>query len=427
MDTRVDIDNQPSPSLSSTSFPLSSDSRRSSSYKRQSVHRIDRLGSLSGQTLNSIATSSSSPSSPFLGNMGPNGHSNAPSLSNPAGRRESLYSAAPSIWDREPIWIALYFSFNLALTLYNKIALNVFPYPWSLTAIHSLCAAIGCYIAEKQGYFTSSVKLGSKENIILFAFSTLYTINIAVSNVSLNLVSVPLHQVIRSLTPLFTIAISLIFFNKSFLLLTYLSLVPVILGIALATHGDYSCTTLGFCLTVLSALLASIKGVTTNRILVGSLKFHPLEFLMRMSPLSFAQCLVFSLLSGEMTQIYDGTANTGTLDRSVWTTILFNGAVAFGLNVVSFTANKKAGALTMDVAANVKQVLTIVLAVFVFDLHINFVNFVGIALTIAGGAFYSYVEYSNKGKLATSPSSASNGVGNVVDEKIRLSNRGRIV
>jgi hypothetical protein len=38
-----------------------------------------------------------------------------------------------------------------------------------------------------------------------------------------------------------------------------------------------------------------------------------------------------------------------------------NGAIAFGLNVVSFTANKKTGALTMSVAANVKQVLTIVL------------------------------------------------------------------
>lgn len=130
---------------------------------------------------------------------------------------------------------ALYFSFNLALTLYNKIALNVFPYPWSLTAIHSLCAAVGCYICEKRGYFKSSVKLGQKESLILFAFSALYTVNIAVSNVSLNLVSVPLHQVIRSLTPLFTIILSLSFLGKSFKFMTYMSLVPVIVGVALAT------------------------------------------------------------------------------------------------------------------------------------------------------------------------------------------------
>lgn len=71
--------------------------------------------------------------------------------------------------------------------------------------------------------------------------------------------------------------------------------------------------------------------------------------------------MVFSVLTGEMNQIYDATFVTGVLDKNSWTTILLNGAVAFGLNVVSFTANKKAGALTMDVAANVKQVLTIVL------------------------------------------------------------------
>ena len=64
-------------------------------------------------------------------------------------------------------------------------------------------------------------------------------------------------------------------------------------------------------------------------------------------------------------------------------------------------------------------------AVFVFDLHINFINFLGIALTIAGGAFYSYVEYSSKDNIA-SPS--ANGIGSgAVDEKIKLTNRGRIV
>ena len=34
------------------------------------------------------------------------------------------------------------------------------------------------------------------------------------------------------------------------------------------------------------------------------------------------------------------------------TVLLLNGALAFGLNVVSFTANKKAGALSMTVAGS---------------------------------------------------------------------------
>lgn len=77
--------------------------------------------------------------------------------------------------------------------------------------------------------------LGRKETITLVAFSALYTVNIAISNLSLNLVSVPLHQVVRSTTPLFTILISISLFGKSFATMTYLSLIPVIVGVALAT------------------------------------------------------------------------------------------------------------------------------------------------------------------------------------------------
>lgn len=163
------------------------------------------------------------------------------------------------------------------------------------------------------------------------------------------------------------------------------------------------------------AWLAAVKGIATNRILVGRLKFHPLDLLLRMSRMSlirclylstctnarfaalaFAQCLAFSFVSGEMSEIYDRTFVTGALTKSHWFSLAVNGALAFGLNLVSFTANKKTGALTMSVAANVKQVLTIVLAVILFNLTINGVNLIGISLTIAGGAYYSYVEYKSK-------------------------------
>jgi hypothetical protein len=41
----------------------------------------------------------------------------------------------------------------------------------------------------------------------------------------------------------------------------------------------------------------------------------------------------------------------------------------------------------------VKQVLTIALAIFVFDLHISLLNFVGIILTLGGGTWYAIVDF----------------------------------
>jgi hypothetical protein len=40
------------------------------------------------------------------------------------------------------------------------------------------------------------------------------------------------------------------------------------------------------------------------------------------------------------------------------------------------------------IIANVKQVLSIVVAVTVFNTTINFLNGMGIIITLAGGAFY---------------------------------------
>jgi len=107
----------------------------------------------------------------------------------------------------------------------------------------------------------------------------------------------------------------------------------------------------------------------------------------------------------------------GTFNFRMW--LAFNGILAFFLNVVSFYANRRVGPLAMSVAgkvkflfsvfphsdllhpfltllANVKQVLTVLCAVFIFNLTITPANALGIVLTIAGGAFYAAVELHEK-------------------------------
>jgi len=95
--------------------------------------------------------------------------------------------------DTPQAWLLLYFAFNLGLTLYNKLVLQGFPFPWTLTAIQMLSGTIGTQIALQRGLFTQA-RLTNKENGIMLMFSGLYTINIAVSNLSLHLVSVPVRR-----------------------------------------------------------------------------------------------------------------------------------------------------------------------------------------------------------------------------------------
>lgn len=92
-----------------------------------------------------------------------------------------------------------------------------------------------------------------------------------------------------------------------------------------------------------------------------------------MSPLAFIQCIAYAAATGELRAVYMSTCFSGTRCSSVGASavengsrngrdgdlrfgpvdvaiLVVNGLLAFGLNYVSFTANRKAGALSMTVA-----------------------------------------------------------------------------
>lgn len=317
-----------------------------------------------------------------------------PSTSNPFSSSTLLKS--------QFFWLSLYFLFNLSLTLYNKLVLVRFPFPYTLTAIHTLLGTIGGAILVHLRVFRP-VRVSLEERFVLFAFSILYTVNIVVSHASLQLVTIAFHQVVRATTPIFTIIFCKLLLGRRSSWAKIISLSPVVVGVALTTYGDYYFTAWGFLLTLLGTILAAFKTIMTNVLqnpptatrIATFLRFprlHPLALLYLLSPPAFVQCICLAIYSGEMDRVQDYIAREMTTQKA--TGLLLNGFLAFGLNVVSFMANKRVGALSMTVAGNIKQVLTILLGVLIFNLTITSTNALGIILTIVGGISYGYVELS---------------------------------
>ncbi|KAJ7178048.1 triose-phosphate transporter family-domain-containing protein [Mycena filopes] len=305
----------------------------------------------------------------------------------------------------------MYFCFNLALTLYNKGVLVRFPFPYTLSALHALFGTIGGSLLARHGYFVPP-RLNPREIAVLLAFSVLYAVNIVVSNVSLQLVTVPFHQVVRAATPIFTIFFSSLFFGAQSSRSKKLSLIPVVAGVGLAyvlpssllssnphlsrTLGDYYFSYTGFLLTLLGTILAALKTIFTNVLQTPTASArpyfsNPFDLLFFLSPLALVQCVALAHYSGEL-----GRVGEFPLSGVKMMALGLNGCIAFGLNVVSFSANRRVGALGMTVAANVKQVLTIICAVAIFNLTITALNALGIALTLVGGAWYAWVELGEK-------------------------------
>ncbi|KAF5313481.1 hypothetical protein D9611_008586 [Ephemerocybe angulata] len=140
------------------------------------------------------------------------------------------------------------------------------------------------------------------------------------------------------------------------------------------------------------------------------LSLSPLQLLYLMSPLAFIQTTLLAHFTGELASVnrhlsvphkdvhghfkLGGSSGLGLGMPSGW--LVMNGVMALALNVVSFYANKKIGPVGMSVAANVKQVLTVLCAVALFDLTVTGANGVGIGLTLFGGAWYAHLEVKEK-------------------------------
>mmetsp|Transcript_9156 Transcript_9156/g.19203 ORF Transcript_9156/g.19203 Transcript_9156/m.19203 type:complete len:378 (+) Transcript_9156:182-1315(+) len=308
-------------------------------------------------------------------------------------------------------WLMVWMLNNVGVTLLNKAAFATvdFHYPYFLSFVHMVCNSIGSQMVFRSlGHDEATGQTGIFQRLLgkverkalntsgkrsIIGFSVIFSLNIAIGNVSLRHVSVNFNQVMRSLVPAVTIVIG-VFIGKQISSSRGTAVIPVILGVAMAVWGDMTFTTLGFFYTCCCVMLAASKVVASGQILTGSLKLHPVDLLGHMAPLAMVQCVTLSVLTGEVSaiaarpEIYSKFYPIGV--------VLLSGILSFSLNICSLMANKMTSPLTLCIAANVKQVLMIALSTIIFATPITIMNGFGILVVLIGSARYSYVSVLEK-------------------------------
>ncbi|KAL3963753.1 hypothetical protein ACCO45_000757 [Purpureocillium lilacinum] len=219
--------------------------------------------------------------------------------------------------------------------------------------------------------------------------------------------------------PLFTVLAYRIFYDIRYPQATYLSLIPLTVGVMLACSGKHSYE--GQLTGVLQALLATLIFVTQNIVSkkifneaakaeaeapgVRSKKLDKLNLLCYSSGMAFLVTLPIWFWSEGIGLLGDFLSD-GAVDLSnnplamdhgrLTLEFIFNGVFHFSQNMLAFILLSMVSPVTYSVASLIKRVFVIVMAILWFRSPTTPVQAVGIALTFLGLYLYDRTSESNK-------------------------------
>jgi len=309
---------------------------------------------------------------------------------------------------------------NVVLTLINKAVFyyGQFTFPVTLSAIHMLVSSFFTLIIVRWLKWFPRAKLDRDGDRTMFLFSSLFCSNIVFGNFSLQYGSISLVQVIRATIPGITMILSMIVLGKKYSKILMLTVIPICVGMMLTVKGEVKLNFLGLVFSLIGSFLSALKVVLCNKFLVGSWSLHPLDLLDRSTFFAFLQLTFFIYYLGESEAILSNFHQFG--NPFVLFLVFGSAIIAFLLNVTNFFTNQTTSPLILSVSGNVKQCVSILVGIVLFNEDIHLTNATGIMITMLGTIWFSYVrlqenlpskERGPTGSTGSSGMSSSSGHG----------------
>lgn len=290
-------------------------------------------------------------------------------------------------------YFALWYFFNIGYNIYNKKALNALPLPWTIATLQ-LAAGIPYVAFLWLTGIRKTPKLSGEnvKNILPVAMGHLGTHIGAV--ISLGAGAVSFTHIVKASEPVVSAALTAACLGTYYSLPTYLSLLPIVGGVALASLKELSFTWLGFAAAMLSnvssaarAILAKIKMQTPQGENMNETNLYAVLTIM-----SFCLLLPVSLLIESPATVkaaWDTAVAAGNTPRYLGTVSVLSGLTYYLYNEVAFLALGKVNPVTHAVGNTIKRVVIIIASVVAFNTPISLLGGVGSAIAIFGTLLYS--------------------------------------
>jgi drug/metabolite transporter (DMT)-like permease len=294
---------------------------------------------------------------------------------------------------------AWYFS-NIGVILLNKYLLSVwgFKYPIFLTMCHMvMCAALS--FAVRASGLVPRQNLKSRRHLAKVAvLAVVFVASVVGGNISLRFIPVSFNQAIGATTPFFTALLSLFIMRQKETSEVYVTLVPIVLGIVLASRAEPLFHFAGFVACFSATFSRALKSVLQGLLLTNETeRLDSLNLLLFMSPVALLVLLT-------ATQVMEPDAFAAFLENcaespSFFFILAMNCLLAFSVNLTNFLVTKCTSPLTLQVLGNAKGAVAVVVSILLFRNPVSPVGMFGYSITIMGVVAYSEAKKRSKEKL----------------------------
>jgi len=300
-------------------------------------------------------------------------------------------------------YFALWYLFNIGYNIYNKQALNILNYPWTV-ATFQMITGVFYFVPLWILGLRKAPKLSFSDLKTLFPIALCHTGVHVGAVIALGAGAVSFAHIVKASEPVVTCALNALFLGQVLPIGVYATLLPIIGGVAIASMKELSFTMLALASAMLSNVSSAARSVLSKKTMSGKKIGENLDsqnlyaVLTAMSSLILIPLMFAMEGTGFFTAAKELVATGAYTNKSLATLLGLGGATYYAYNEVAFLALNKVNPVTHAVGNTIKRVVIIIASVVAFKTPMSTGSIVGSSIAIAGTLLYSLAMNASKAK-----------------------------
>jgi len=300
-------------------------------------------------------------------------------------------------------YFAMWYLFNIAYNIYNKQALNALAYPWTIATIQ-MTAGLFYFVPLWVLGLRAAPKLSKDDLKTLFPIALCHTGVHVGAVIALGAGAVSFAHIVKASEPVVTCLLNGIILKEILPLPVYMTLLPIIGGVAIASMKELSFTVLALASAMLSNVSSAARGVLSKKTMSGKKIGENMNAQNLYAVLTaMSTCILIPMMlavegTGFLGAFKETVAAGNFTNKSLSLLLGLSGLSYYAYNEVAFLALGKVNPVTHAVGNTIKRVVIIVASVIAFKTPMSTGSIIGSSIAIAGTLLYSLAMNASKKK-----------------------------